>query len=115
MKNIKLAFAAIALVLCTSLPALAQGEAAPAAADSGDTIIFDTGFAKGMGVALGAGMIILGAAYGISLIGSRAVESMARQPEVAGNINGAMIVSAALIEGATFFALIVVLLILILA
>lgn len=57
--------------------------------------------------AFGAGIAILGAAYGISKIGSSAVESMARQPEVSGPINGAMILSAALIEGATFFALIV--------
>lgn len=52
-------------------------------------------------------MVILGAGYGIGKIGSAAVESMARQPEVAANIQTAMIVSAALIEGATFFALIV--------
>jgi F-type H+-transporting ATPase subunit c len=57
--------------------------------------------------AFGAGIAILGAAYGISKIGAAAVESMARQPEAAGPINGAMILSAALIEGATFFALIV--------
>jgi F-type H+-transporting ATPase subunit c len=57
--------------------------------------------------AFGAGIAILGAAYGIGKIGSAAVESMARQPEAAGSINGAMILSAALIEGATFFALIV--------
>ncbi|MBN2475771.1 MAG: ATP synthase F0 subunit C [Pirellulales bacterium] len=60
-----------------------------------------------MGAAFGAGMIIIGAGLGISKIGSCAVESMARQPEVAGNIQTAMIISAALIEGATFFALIV--------
>ncbi|HEX4148741.1 MAG TPA: ATP synthase F0 subunit C, partial [Pirellulales bacterium] len=48
-----------------------------------------------------------GAAAGIGRIGSSAVESMARQPEVAGSIQTAMIISAALIEGATFFALIV--------
>ena len=53
------------------------------------------------------GLVIIGAGYGISKIGSCAVESMARQPEVAGSIQTAMIVSAALIEGATFFALIV--------
>ena len=60
-----------------------------------------------LGGAFGAGLVILGAAYGIGSIGSKAVESMARQPEVAGNIQTAMIISAALIEGATFFALIV--------
>jgi len=57
--------------------------------------------------AIGAGVTILGAGYGIGKIGATAVESMARQPEVAGDIRGAMIVAAALIEGATFFALIV--------
>ena len=57
--------------------------------------------------AIGAGMVILGAAYGIGSIGSKAVESMARQPEVASNIQTAMLITAALIEGATFFALIV--------
>lgn|GEM_PF-54146 len=63
-----------------------------------------------LGTAASAGVIILGAAYGIAKIGSSAVENMARQPEVAGSINTAMIVSAALIEGVTFFALIVCLL-----
>ena len=56
---------------------------------------------------IGAGIILIGAGLGIGKIGSAAVESMARQPEVAGDIRGAMIVAAALIEGATFFALIV--------
>ena len=59
------------------------------------------------GAAIGAGLIIIGAGYGIGKIGSCAVESMARQPEVAGNIQTAMIIAAALIEGATFFGLIV--------
>ncbi len=60
-----------------------------------------------LGSALGAGLVILGAGFGIGKIGSSAVESMARQPEVAGNVQTAMIIAAALIEGATFFALIV--------
>ena len=60
-----------------------------------------------LGSAFAAGLIILGAGMGIGKIGSTAVESMARQPEVAGNIQTAMIIAAALIEGATFFALIV--------
>lgn len=59
------------------------------------------------GAAFGAGLVIIGAAWGIGTIGSRAVESMARQPEAAGSIQTAMIIAAALIEGATFFALIV--------
>jgi F-type H+-transporting ATPase subunit c len=59
------------------------------------------------GTAFGAGLIILGAGLGIGKIGATAVESMARQPEVATNIQTAMIITAALIEGVTFFGLIV--------
>ena len=55
--------------------------------------------------AIGAGIIIVGAGLGIGLVGRAAVESMARQPEIAGNIQTAMIIAAALIEGVTFFAL----------
>ena len=51
--------------------------------------------------------MIVGAGYGIGKIGSCAVESMARQPEVAGNIQTAMLITAAMIEGVTLFALIV--------
>lgn len=57
--------------------------------------------------AVGAGLVLVGGGLGIAKIGAAAVESMARQPEKAGDIRGAMIVAAALIEGATFFALIV--------
>ncbi len=60
--------------------------------------------------AIGAGMVIIGAAYGIGSLAKGAVESMARQPEIAGNINAAMILAAALIEGVTFLALIIILL-----
>ena len=61
----------------------------------------------GIGAGLGAALTIIGAGYGFGRIGSAALESMARQPEVAGKIQTAMIVIAALLEGATFFALIV--------
>ena len=57
--------------------------------------------------ALGAGLAILGAGFGFGRIGSSALESMARQPEVAGKVQTAMLIIAALLEGATFFALIV--------
>ena len=66
-----------------------------------------SGFSMNFGAAFGAGIVLLGAGLGIGRIGSAAVEGMSRQPEVAGNIQTAMIISAALIEGATFFALIV--------
>ena len=59
------------------------------------------------GAAFGAGLVTLGAGIGIGLIGSRAVESMARQPEVAGNIQTAMLVTAAMIEGVALLAIVV--------
>jgi F-type H+-transporting ATPase subunit c len=54
---------------------------------------------------IGAGLVIIGAAFGIARLAAAALESMARQPEVAGQIQTAMIIAAALIEGATFYAL----------
>jgi F-type H+-transporting ATPase subunit c len=53
-------------------------------------------------------MVIIGAGLGIGMLAKGAVESMARQPEVAGNISAAMILAAALIEGVTFFALVII-------
>ena len=65
-----------------------------------------------MGAALGAGITVVGAAFGIGRIGSSAMEAIARQPEAAGDIRSNMIVAAALIEGAAFFAIVVCMLIL---
>jgi F-type H+-transporting ATPase subunit c len=90
---VKVAAMCFAIVLVAS-PAMGQEPAAHT-------------FSMNLGSAIGAGLVILGAGFGIGKIGSSAVESMARQPEVAGNVQTAMIISAALIEGATFFALIV--------
>jgi F-type H+-transporting ATPase subunit c len=64
-----------------------------------------------LGAGLGAGLSIIGAGLGIGLIGGRAMEGMARQPEIAGTIQTAAIILAALIEGATLFALVVMFLI----
>ena len=58
------------------------------------------------GAVIGCGMIVIGAGVGIGLIGSKSVESVARQPEAANRIFTTMIVSAALIEGVTLFALV---------
>jgi F-type H+-transporting ATPase subunit c len=90
---VKMSLLVVAAFVAMSVPAMAQG-------DEQQALISFSG-------AAGAGIVMLGAAFGIGKIGSAAVESMARQPEVAGDIRGAMIVAAALIEGATFFALIV--------
>jgi F-type H+-transporting ATPase subunit c len=59
--------------------------------------------------AIGAGLAVLGAGLGIGRIGGSACEAIARQPEMAGKIQTAMIIAAALIEGAAFFAILVAL------
>ena len=88
----------IAAFVAMSVPAMAQ--------DGGGYAV-STETEKSALAAIGAGIVLLGAGLGIGKIGAAAVESMARQPEAIGDIRGAMIVAAALIEGATFFALIV--------
>jgi F-type H+-transporting ATPase subunit c len=64
-----------------------------------------------MGAAIGAGLVAIGAGYGISKIGSAAMESIARQPEAGGKIQTAMIIACALIEGVALFGVVVCLLI----
>jgi F-type H+-transporting ATPase subunit c len=59
--------------------------------------------------AVGAGLAVIGAGLGIGRIGGQAMEAIARQPEAAGKIQTAMIISAALIEGAALFAVVVAL------
>ena len=58
---------------------------------------------------IAAGIAVIGAGLGIGKIGSSAMDAMARQPEVAGNIQTAMIIAAALIEGVALFAVVVAL------
>jgi F-type H+-transporting ATPase subunit c len=58
------------------------------------------------GAALGAGLVAIGAAYGIGKIGSAAMDAMARQPEAIGKIQTPMIIIAALIEGVCLIAVV---------
>lgn len=60
-----------------------------------------------LAVTLGCGVILLGAAFAIGWIGSRAVESIARQPEAGARIFSTMVIAAALVEGITFFSLLI--------
>lgn len=60
-----------------------------------------------IGVGIAAGLAVLGAAFGIGRIGGSAVEGISRQPDAAGSIQLGMIISAALIEGAAMFALVI--------
>ncbi|MCX7699639.1 MAG: ATP synthase F0 subunit C [Gemmataceae bacterium] len=98
------AFQTLALVLIVLLLAAAPAVAQTPAGET--SLLGSSKYAIGVGVAL----TIIGAAFGFGKIGSAALDGMARQPEVAGDIRGAMIVIAALLEGATFFGLLICLL-----
>jgi len=97
MKFVKMIALAFAVLLITQTGAFAQ---APAAA----TVSGPFSQLRELAV----GLVIIGAAMGIGNLAKAAVESQARQPEIAGQIQITMIIAAALIEGATFFALIVI-------
>jgi F-type H+-transporting ATPase subunit c len=104
MKVTRLALTSFAAMLGSAPMAFAQ-----------NAVTWENSFAgKGM-AGLGAGLALIGAGWGFGRIGAAALESMARQPEVADKVSGSMITIAALLEGATFFALIVCLLILFIA
>jgi F-type H+-transporting ATPase subunit c len=91
----------VVVLLLTAAPLLAQETSK---LPEHDTWVF-SGAAIGAG--LGAGLTIIGAGIGFGRIGSAALESMARQPEVAGRVFAPMIVIAAMFEGATLFAVFV--------
>ena len=54
-----------------------------------------------------AALTVIGGAFGIGKLASAAMEASGRQPEAAGAVRTSMIIAAALIEGATFFALVI--------
>ncbi len=89
----KLAMLVVGAFLATSLSAMAQDAAAQSLIELTPTF--------------GAGLVVIGAGLGISKLSSAAFESMARQPEVAGDVRGGMIIVAAMIEGAAVIGLIV--------
>lgn len=90
---LKYALLSAAAFVSMTVPAMAQE------AEAKVTPIF--------GGAFGAGLVVIGAGLGISRLAAAAFESMARQPEVAGDIRGGMIVTAAMVEGAAVIGLIV--------
>ncbi len=99
-----LMFASVAPIHAQATPA--DGTAA-GPATSHDGGLMTTDGARKLGGSLGAGLALLGGGLGIGRIGGSAVESIARQPEAAGQISTAMIITAALIEGAMLFAVVV--------
>ena len=62
---------------------------------------------RGLGGGLAAGLAVVGAGLGIGRIGGSACEAIARQPEMAGPIGTNMIITAALVEGAALFAIVI--------
>jgi len=96
MKKIVLATGAVALFAPAMAMAQATGGAGAPVEDIG----------KGLAV-IGAGLAVLGGGLGIGMVGKGALESIARQPEASGTIGTNMILAAALIEGATLFAIVV--------
>ncbi len=94
-----LAFIALGFGLMAAETAMAQTPGAGLLAQS----FLDAAGAAHFGGPIGAGLVVIGGGLGIGRIGSAAVESMARQPEMAGTINTAMLITAAMIEGATLF------------
>ena len=70
------------------------------------TILLEiAGSLSALGAGIGAGLAVIGAGLGIGSIGGRAMESMARQPEMAGRIQTGMLIVAAFVEGAALFAI----------
>jgi F-type H+-transporting ATPase subunit c len=97
-KIAKIAGLSVVVLLFMAVPAMAQPESGEENIGPAYTSIEFPG-------ALGAGLVCIGSAYGIGKLAASALEGMARQPEVAGNIQTGMIIAAALIEGFTFYAL----------
>lgn len=81
-------------------------QAATEAATAAAPLIGDKGLLA-IGAGIGAGLICIGSAKGIGHLAGQAMEGIARQPEAGGRIGTNMIIAAALIEGFTFFALLI--------
>lgn len=65
------------------------------------------GYVAHLAAGIGAGLSIIGGGLGIGILAAKAMEGIARQPEAAGDIRTSMIIAAALIEGITFFGLVI--------
>ena len=88
-------------------PAMAQEDEAKQHALSVSKGEGGSGLGLGLGGGLAAGLAVVGAGIGIGRIGGSACEAIARQPEMAGPIGTNMIITAALVEGAALFAVVI--------
>lgn len=60
-----------------------------------------------IGLGIGSGICLVGGALGISKLAAAALDGAARQPEAAGSLQTMMLITAAMIEGATLLALVI--------
>lgn len=108
MKSKRFSVVALAMIagglVLMSVSSVSAADDDDAGATHAEGSLLDRVGAKGIGGGIGAGLAVMGGGAGIGRIGGSAVESMARQPEVAATISTAMIITAAMIEGATLFA-----------
>ena len=103
--NLSSVLTTLTAFLAQNEPAEAVAAAATKAAESWMTQ--PNGGLAVIGAGLGAGLASVGAGIGIGKIAASSVESIARQPEASGEIRGAMILTAAFIEGVCLFAIVV--------
>lgn len=101
MKKITLLLFTVLGIFMTAVPALAQGDAAAAAANSAVGV-------KAIAAGVGFAIAVFGGALGQSRIGAAACEGAARNPGAAGKIQTMMILGLALIESLVLFALVIV-------
>ncbi len=102
LKIFRTVLAVLLVVGVSAAPALAEsGDASGARAPQDGTVSWVPL------TAVGAGLVCIGGGLGIGRLAASAMEGTARQPEAGGQIRTSMIIAAALIEGFTFFALIV--------
>jgi F-type H+-transporting ATPase subunit c len=100
VKSAAVALLAVGFMLMFAGAVFAQPGTAPAAP------VVTSYVGPGLGFGIGAGLTVLGGGLGIGSVGARAVESVARQPEMTATIQTLLILSAALIEGLAFASLI---------
>jgi ATP synthase F0 subunit c len=91
MRFVNVLLLAVLVVLATTTPVFAGT---------------NSGAYAGLGSGIGMGLAIIGIGVGIGLVGYAALGGIARQPEQAGAIQGAMFILAGLVEGAGIIALV---------